>query len=987
MNMIFFLAIAFSLSGCDEVHRNDISSSDRRRDLGIARQELDDILDGIRISIARLDSDIAIDQAVSDAEQRLRARLDDPKIAPLKPEYEDALARELEEKRASVKKTAQAAIQRLVDDFTRDVKLMNSAGTVRDAAARAISSINRVVNADKLSIDGAVEAINRERDIAIERIVAEEAKQLSVLQAAVDERIQTLLLAYTTFLSEAGDKSQFEHITNRLHEDLRAIVGAPDNTIEVAIAKAGVSRNEASVRLDEKERAKKAAAAAQAAESHAEALKRIETIIAGYAALLETGIDLKRINREAEVVLEAIRKIAEAPESAVEGAIARVNGLRQEAILKRDEQKKAEEARKAQAVKVKKLNALVDGLKTKCLGEIRSAKTPAVVEAALDNVRREIERLGSGSDVDALAAPILIELEGASASRLAAIKVAADIEAQAVEARIRRSVESLALTAERFVKEIGHLILPAGLEELVNQAKAELLKEATKSNVADRVDSFLVQIDEAAKKKRALIASSMEAAAQEDRERISKFEAGKKHIESIVDKFRSDAGKAKGAKEIRDAAAAAFLALKGITDRDFAGLVIEATETVSAIAVAASASTPKAAQGGSAAVPAGNSNASNAKKGHKRKGQSSLTKHEETDLQRAIRLSMAGQNGQETELDRAIRLSLEAGDALVDVDNRPGRLGIRNLGMTCYLAASVQLLAHSRQLMDIVLREKERMRTNPITSAFFDMVSMIWRDGVEKQILDPTALVASLHALRDTQVRSREFSKEADRKAAFAEAAIAFTPYRMEDAHEATKIILDALMTVTTVDGRSPVKDLFVNSFSITKRCPTCSQVVSKPDPHQEELLLHLVPLSAGKASISLEDCLRAFSAVSTIAEYRCETCAKKVTAEDWTEITSVGPLALIVLKRFNGRGQKIPTPITLPPTVSIGSKNEMYRLIGVVNHLGNTPRSGHYTADVFHDAEQRWLNANDRAVKDEKSPAEVASTTPYLLLYERIEP
>jgi uncharacterized UBP type Zn finger protein len=146
------------------------------------------------------------------------------------------------------------------------------------------------------------------------------------------------------------------------------------------------------------------------------------------------------------------------------------------------------------------------------------------------------------------------------------------------------------------------------------------------------------------------------------------------------------------------------------------------------------------------------------------------------------------------------------------------------------------------------------------------------------------------------------YDDERARERNYADAAVAFTPYRMEDAHEATKMILDALMGVTMVDGRSPIKDLFATSMSISKRCPVCTHISTQQDPPLEELLLRLAALSAGKQSVSLEECLGALSAVSQVPDVRCGLCQTKSTVPDWTEITSMGPLALIVLGRFNSQ-------------------------------------------------------------------------------------
>jgi hypothetical protein len=540
-------------------------------------------------------------------------------------------------------------------------------------------------------IDAAVAAVDSDQNKALARIAAVEAKILADVQAAADERIKSLLASYATFLTEARDEGRFERETKELLSEFRQVAGVSDQAVEQAIAKATGLRREASRRIDDERKVEQAAVVARrAVEVQAVATNRIESIIADFDALLNSVIDQTRIVLETEKVLRSLGDITGAPDVTVDAAIVRINRLSQTAIDEIAKKPKAEETRRIEEAKTMKLKAAVEGIRVKYIGQIDSAKTPAAVRTAFENAKRQIEQFGSESEIKVLVAPLLLDLEAASAKRLTAIKVAENVEAKVVEAQFKRSVDSLASIADRIIARIGELVLPAGLEELVTQGQIEVSGAAARAKIADRAGPFLAQIEVAAAKKRELFSSSVHA------------KAGAASTPDVVEPPRKIKGKGKRAE-------------KGTMHTDPSGSVV--------------------------VVPA-----------HKNGAKASSTKVKETDLERAIRLSLAGHSAPETWLERAIRLSLEEGDAVVDIDNRPGRLGIRNLGATCYLAASVQLLAHSPQLMKIVLRDEERMRKNPISSAFFDMVSMMWRDGVEKEFLDPTALLAELHAYRERQI-------------------------------------------------------------------------------------------------------------------------------------------------------------------------------------------------------------------------------------------
>ena len=59
------------------------------------------------------------------------------------------------------------------------------------------------------------------------------------------------------------------------------------------------------------------------------------------------------------------------------------------------------------------------------------------------------------------------------------------------------------------------------------------------------------------------------------------------------------------------------------------------------------------------------------------------------------------------------------------------------------------------------------------------------------------------------------------------------------------------------------------------------------------------------------------------------------------------------------------------------------YKLIGMVNHIGQSMHSGHYTAEVRLDT---WKKCNDSAVTPCGDRRGLISSEVYLLCYERVE-
>lgn len=83
--------------------------------------------------------------------------------------------------------------------------------------------------------------------------------------------------------------------------------------------------------------------------------------------------------------------------------------------------------------------------------------------------------------------------------------------------------------------------------------------------------------------------------------------------------------------------------------------------------------------------------------------------------------------------------------------------------------------------------------------------------------------------------------------------------------------------------------------------------------------------------------------------EYNCSSCKKQVTAtkQMWLEQPPV--VLCIYLTRFSGSGPKDNTPIASTPQLNLcqysSQSTPTYRLVSIVEHLGSTIHSGHYTA------------------------------------------
>lgn len=146
------------------------------------------------------------------------------------------------------------------------------------------------------------------------------------------------------------------------------------------------------------------------------------------------------------------------------------------------------------------------------------------------------------------------------------------------------------------------------------------------------------------------------------------------------------------------------------------------------------------------------------------------------------------------------------------------------------------------------------------------------------------------------------------------------------------------------------------------------------------------------KIKLDLLDCLQKSNKAEILEgkdAYACSKCKSLQKATKKHEIHSVPPILIICLQRFkNGvkNTEKIDFPLEGLDMSNYVKNGAIYDLYGVVNHSG-TLNFGHYTAQCFNQAHQKWFNFNDSFVS-EVSPSDLRDdiVTPraYVLFYQR---
>jgi len=191
------------------------------------------------------------------------------------------------------------------------------------------------------------------------------------------------------------------------------------------------------------------------------------------------------------------------------------------------------------------------------------------------------------------------------------------------------------------------------------------------------------------------------------------------------------------------------------------------------------------------------------------------------------------------------------------------------------------------------------------------------------------------------------------------------------------------------------IQDIFGGKLINETQCLRCENVQNREEDFMDLSLQ--IP-----GSVSLNECLRKFSHATLLNEsnkYECLKCRCKQEAFSRMRIKSPPQVLVIHLKRFQYIEEyrsfrklfdrvEFPFNLKLINTVESSPETEFtYRLFGVVIHIGDGPRMGHYQAMVKRIG--HWYLYDDEYIslgseEDVREKFGGTRSTAYLLFYER---
>lgn len=369
------------------------------------------------------------------------------------------------------------------------------------------------------------------------------------------------------------------------------------------------------------------------------------------------------------------------------------------------------------------------------------------------------------------------------------------------------------------------------------------------------------------------------------------------------------------------------------------------------------------------------------------------------------------------ELNQALSL-LEAPD--IEIGN--GITGLSNLGLTCYLNASVQVLSHTIPFTEYMLNGvykkylQHHVKNGVLPETIYLLIEYmtllygIWDkpEGNEENISERTFVITPRGLV---QIFNKLFPQGGF--------------FRQNDASEAILFLLDTFhdlisrevnynvngtpsndyerMIVKSIDDwakhfkhqHSYILDVFFGQEHARIQCTNCKKMTDKFPPFKD------ICLPLNDQTKTIYDCFDYYCRVEQLDKYNtleCDHCKARSQAYTKTTYWKLPSSLIICLKRFQvnpkyNRYEKNTSRVTYPVVgldlskyVTNPDENCRYNLYSVICHTGyNNIETGHYYAYCLN-RNGRWYNFNDEHISQITNLQDLITQNAYILFYRKAD-
>lgn len=337
-----------------------------------------------------------------------------------------------------------------------------------------------------------------------------------------------------------------------------------------------------------------------------------------------------------------------------------------------------------------------------------------------------------------------------------------------------------------------------------------------------------------------------------------------------------------------------------------------------------------------------------------------------------------------------------------------GKVGIKNMGNTCYINSASQCLSHTPLLRDFFLTKQfekyqnKEHESSVLIDQWYDMMKRLWASNTGG--INPRGYIYNVQAI------SRKHGDFAMFGGFSQNDSQEYLGFFMNQLHDVIERPVKFRITgeIKTPNGAlikkaydtwvshfrksySIFTEIFYGSIINIVECPTTKEKSCTFEP--QGMFPISIPEHTHDNSLTLDHCFQSYIRHSVLDgdnAWQSEKTGKKHRAYRYTRFWKLPKYMVIILKRFDMMGNKrndeveFPEVFDMTPYTALNTKNMTYKLYSVINHYGSS-RGGHYVAHCRND--DNWACFDDLMVRDVSVETVLSEKrSAYVLFYEKQE-